>query len=35
MTHYRIYLLDKSDHFLAAENVAYEPIKRRLYMLPV
>ena len=24
MTHYRIYLLDKADHFLAAQNVAYE-----------
>ena len=24
MTHYRIYLLDKADHFLAAQNVTYE-----------
>ncbi len=24
MTHYRIYLLDEADHFLAAENVVYE-----------
>jgi hypothetical protein len=24
VTHYRIYLLDEADHFLAAENVVYE-----------